>query len=283
MKSLSTVLFIMCLSFHSMYGQCEVEAGANGNICPEDLQTTAQLHGEVVSGDMVKFEWTSTVYEPYLDRYYFASDFLSDTTVLEPVIMDYYGKTIKFFLTGTTSSNEICTDSVELNFSSWTTTLLQKITGKAPSDTVELWVASESCWPHVQYEWSPNYMISDTTVRNPLVWNDTTVFYNLVITDTLGCSITDPLFSVYVNPTATSKINDEQLLSVFPNPTTGILNIKTDHLLEDCQLFDLNGKLIRTIRESHLDMSEENEGTYILRINLGDEKFTYRKVIKVKQ
>ena len=43
-------------------------------------------------------------------------------------------------------------------------------------------------------------MISDTTIRNPKVWNDTTVFYNLEITDSIGCSVTDDMFEVYVIP-----------------------------------------------------------------------------------
>lgn len=101
---------------------------------------------------------------------------LSDTTILEPMITNHFEKTVKYYLTGITALGETCQDSVTLNFSDWSIVLIDKIIGKLSSDTVQLWSATVSNWPHIQYERSPNYMISDTTTASPLVWNDTTFF-----------------------------------------------------------------------------------------------------------
>ena len=76
----------------------------------------------------------------------------------------------------------------------------------------------------------------------------------------------------------------ENYLNLFPNPTQGILNIQARksndyHVIEEMQLMDLNGKVIRNYGLSptkfEVDLRDLAPGTYILRIqtNVQTESF----------
>jgi len=260
--------------------QCIIEAGMNRNLCPEEIQNSPTLQGEIISGDVVEIKWESQYYQSQLDKYYYASIMLNDTSVLNPIIELHFEKTVMYFLTGITSNNETCTDSVELNFSDWTFLTIDKVTGKMPSDTIQLWIAAESNWQHIRYEWSPNYMISDTTVEKPFVWNDTTVFYNLIITDSLGCSVTDDVFQVYSNSSSTNE-EKEININIFPNPTTNHLTIESPDPINYVEILDSNGNLCSRETSTELDLSTYKYGTYILKINFSNGNVKFRKIIKL--
>ena len=154
-----------------------------------------------------------------------------------------------------------------------------KITGKLPEDTIQLWIAAYSNWPHVQYEWSPNYMISDTTVEQPFVWNDTTTFYNLVITDSLGCSVTDDVFQVYVT---LSSVEDEKEadFQTFPNPAHDVLKVQTDLTINRIRIYDLNARVVIDSKQKEIDVSGLETGSYILQIESPGVK-SFSKVIQI--
>jgi hypothetical protein len=278
MNKMILMLIFITLS-KLMYSQCEIDAGINRNICPIENSNGAMLFGEVISGDVVNVRWESEFYEPILDKTYYASTMLSDTTILKPTVEQHFERTVKYYLVGTTSTNENCIDSVELNFSDWMFLTIDKAIGKSPTDTIELWIAAESNWPHITYEWSPNYMIYDTSIRNPKVWNDTTVFYNLIITDSLGCSVTDDIFEVYVNPSSTNSVDLEKL-KVFPNPTSNIVNIETIERIEYIKILDISGRLIKEVNQIYIDLSDLINGLYVLQVKTTKGEIINRKVLK---
>ena len=196
---------------------------------------------------------------------------LNDTTLIQPTVEQHFDKTVKYFLTGITSSNETCMDSAVLNFSDWTFILLDKMTGKLPEDTIQLWIGAESNWPHVKYEWSPNFMISDTTVERPFVWNDTTTFYNLVITDSIGCSVTDDVFEVYI--VSNSLEEEKELdLKIYPNPVQDNLTIQSNLDVKHIRLLDLNGRMLINSKQQDIDVSGLESGNYVVQVESSDRK-----------
>lgn len=249
------------------------------NVCQGESLDGALLLGAVVSGDVTDLSWESTYYQAILDLTYHASEMLSDTSILQPTIEQHFEKTVTYYLTGTTSTNETCTDSVKLNFNSWIFLAVDKATGKSPSDTVELWIAAVSNWPHIKYEWSPNYMISDTTIERPSVWNDTTVFYNLTITDSLDCTFIDDVFEVYVNASSTIE-KEEILLNLYPNPTSTTFTITTNRNFDTYELFELSGKMIQKTNSKTIDLTNEINGVYILKAKDKNANFISKKIVK---
>ncbi|MCH2046327.1 MAG: hypothetical protein MK212_19590, partial [Saprospiraceae bacterium] len=228
-------LIVVCILLSNLvYAQCEIDAGPDRNICPTESLLGAVLNGELINGDVVEFVWEAEYYEPVLQTTFYASNMLSDTAILQPTVDQHFERTVKYHLTGITSDNETCMDSVVLNFSDWSVLTIDKMDHKLVEDTIGLWVAAMSNWPHIQYEWSPNYMISDTTIENPKVWNDSTTFYDVVITDSLGCKWTDDTFEVYVVPVSTREIIEGKV-KVYPIPSSDILNIEFDGEIECIQ------------------------------------------------
>lgn len=76
-----------------------------------------------------------------------------------------------------------------------------------------------------------------------------------------------------VSPTETLSTpefsEEENSLSISPNPTTGILRINTTIPIEKIEVYDVLGKQILEIENPNLvvDMSQLQDGVYILRIN----------------
>ncbi|WP_400075255.1 T9SS type A sorting domain-containing protein [Winogradskyella sp. R77965] len=71
----------------------------------------------------------------------------------------------------------------------------------------------------------------------------------------------------------TLGINDAEVLahriSIYPNPTDGIINIETNYQVEKIEVFSILGRKIRTFKNiTTLDLSHEAAGIYLLKINV---------------
>ena len=78
------------------------------------------------------------------------------------------------------------------------------------------------------------------------------------------------------------KVADAQL-RIYPNPANEILNIESDLLMSEVQLYSISGALVRDLRASskrmRIDLSDMNKGLYILRISDEQGRWTSRKLI----
>lgn len=281
MNTVVKILLVLIVAFtqYQLLGQCDIEAGFNRNICPSETSSGAKLFGKIISGDPINFVWESYYFHPALNKTYYASSMLSDTTILQPTIEQHFERSVKYFLTGITATGETCRDTVQLNFSDWIYLTVDKVTGKSPMDTIELWIAAESNWPHMKYEWSPNFMISDTTIKNPRVWNDKSVFYNLEITDSIGCKVTDDIFEVYVQSTSTNSLEKMNVV-IHPNPFQDQINIQSDIGIKKLEVYNLQGQLVKQSSTYQMNFQDENEGIYIVRIEFVNGHILNKKIIK---
>ncbi len=251
---------------------CDIDAGEDRAICQDEFQNGAILGGEILSGDIVNLKWEAFHTDTILGNInnYYASDMLDDTTVIDPIVEHYFDNSVTYYLTGVTSDNQSCTDSVTLHFSNWTFILGKKIAYKSPNDTIQLSIGAMSNWPHIKYEWSPNYMISDTTVEAPLVWNDTTVYYSLIITNSLNCSVEDSDYEVHIIPSSTNNIDNKHKMNVYPNPAKDMISIECDGDVSKFILFTIDGKKIIDAVSHDIDISSIKSGIYILQANYKD-------------
>ncbi len=264
-------VFILLLSCSVCLSQCEVEAGMDRNACPDEILDGVSLEGQILEGNNVSIYWESSYYEPSLNQTYYASHMMNDTTSLNPVITDHFEKTVVYYLNGIDAANQTCQDSVVINFSDWQFLAIDKMTGKDPLDTIELWIAAQSNWEHVQYEWSPNIMISDTTLRNPKVWNDTTIFYNLEITDSLGCTVTDDIFEVYVSTSSISEISKQSSI-LYPNPASDHFQIESKENIYSIEIYDQKGSLLMSKQKQPIVLDKLPMGEYYIRIKYNSGK-----------
>jgi hypothetical protein len=125
-------------------------------------------------------------------------------------------------------------------------------------------------------------MISDTTVEEPFVWNDTTTFYDVVITDSIGCSISDGVFQVNTLTASLDKIFQPNI-NVYPNPTSQNLNVDSDQEIKSLKVYSLNGQIMKEQKGDEIDFSLFKNGLYLLRIEFGDMNFATRLIEKISE
>lgn len=279
MKILYFALLLNLISTSITFSQCVIDAGENRNLCLEEINDSPQLFGTILSGDVIQVIWASTYFFPGLNKTYYASSMLSDTTTLQPIINEHYEKTVTYYLTGITSNGQTCVDSVTINFSDWLFVTIDKTIGKKPQDSITLWIAAQSSWGHLSYAWSPNFMISDTTIENPIVWNDTTTFYHLTITDSLNCSVEDDIFEVYTTTSSSQDIRNEDL-NIYPNPTIDILSFESKYPILEIEIFHLNGQKVMTSKLNTVIISGLNQGIYTAKILFDNQQSVTKLIVK---
>lgn len=89
-----------------------------------------------------------------------------------------------------------------------------------------------------------------------------------------------PMIRLNLGEVGLSVEENEQELTLYPNPTNGQLNIGLDvNMIKDVRLFDLSGKLVLQSRTSTIDLTELSEGAYTLKVITTEGSYT-QMVIK---
>jgi hypothetical protein len=107
--------------------------------------------------------------------------------------------------------------------------------------------------------------------------NGTPGTYNVCIYDTLSCSWS---FCDSVEITITSGLSEhsKSKVLIYPNPTSGILNIEgAEGLIE---IYDLYGRLVTSTQANTLDISQASAGIYLVQIINGQGSGYSQMVIK---
>ena len=251
---------------------CTVEAGDDLTICNTlDTMNINFLNGELLSSNVNNFAWSSEPTSIGSFNYY-GSDMMTDTSMLAPQLTEYFERTEIYYLTGVTSTGVTCIDSVAVQFSDWSYLTILPESGKTEEDTVSIYSIAGSNWPMI-YEWSPNYNISDTSVAQPNVWNDTTQYYNVKVTDSLGC-VVETGWLVNVQPSDIKDLEKSISLSIYPNPNQGDFLISTDKgIVNNVELFDAAGKKVYSQKGSSNTMNIEGiqSGIYLYRAQVSGQ------------
>jgi hypothetical protein len=107
--------------------------------------------------------------------------------------------------------------------------------------------------------------------------------YSVVISDTNGCVKTAKIYVASTVGLLTSEMNSIQ---IYPNPTDGVLFIKTDNLIKSVSIVDIYGKVCEmkqgdvTVNSfSSIDVSTFESGVYFLRV---ETEFENREIKFVK-
>lgn len=69
-------------------------------------------------------------------------------------------------------------------------------------------------------------------------------------------------------------------LSIYPNPTKGEVNIKTDKKIKSTTVLDLSGKLLTVGSSETVNLSAFTKGTYLVKVEFSDGSSKTEKIIK---
>lgn len=81
---------------------------------------------------------------------------------------------------------------------------------------------------------------------------------------------------------ATNEVSSKskETVAIYPNPTKGEINIKTDQKIKSTTVFDMSGKSLIQNDSDKTDISSLPKGTYLVKINFADGSTSTRKVSK---
>ncbi len=79
---------------------------------------------------------------------------------------------------------------------------------------------------------------------------------------------------------AVSDVAKKSSLTVYPNPATEIINVKSDKKVELVSIYDAAGKVVKTAAETTINVQNLEKGAYIVNINYTDGSKESTKVIK---
>ncbi len=259
---------------------CMVEAGEDMIVCNTlDTLPVNFLDGELITANVNFYAWSSQS-TSLGSFHYHGSDMMNDTTLLTPQLTDHFEKTEVYYLTGTTSTGVTCVDSVTVRFGDWSYLTIIPESGKAPEDTTSIYSIAGSNWP-MTYQWSPDYNISDTTAAQPNVWNDTTQYYNLLVTDSLGCSV-ETGWLVNVQSSSIANVESTNSLKVYPNPNNGSFLISSEKgIIKNIELFNVAGKKIFAKSGGHNSIQLEgiSHGVYLYRAEVSGQMITGKVIV----
>ena len=84
---------------------------------------------------------------------------------------------------------------------------------------------------------------------------------------------------VYQNTTASTEDVFENKFSVYPNPSSDVLNIRTNEPIDKVELYNTIGQLIVAKKTTNINISSINRGVYILKIYSGKRIVTKKVMI----
>lgn len=84
-----------------------------------------------------------------------------------------------------------------------------------------------------------------------------------------------------LNSLSVNDVKNNDTFTVYPNPTTGIINIKNDKKIRSVEVTSISGQLISTkVTDQKVDISDAPKGVYFLKTTFDDGKTALKKIIK---
>ncbi len=238
------------------------------------------------------FEWSikEPYHIPFSSIIMHAQDFLDDTTLANPTIIDGFGvlDSLKFYLKVVDSVGTTIKDSIRVGFSIFGVGLENNYFYIFNGDTLFVPFASyvNGGLGSLSYLWQPNNGLIDSTFNH--LWTSPSVStdYFCTVTDGFGCSITTIVMNhVIVNYLNLENLTDKSKnpINLFPNPTDGKIYIKyeTNNLKNMC-IYDAEMRLLDQFSSlvENYDLSNFKKGVYFLTFEFEEEIISKKIVLK---
>jgi len=285
------VVLITLLSSRITTAQLTVDAGNDTIFCG----TNYQLGGApTATGGTPPYTYVwETSYTDTAGTTFSADSLLNDSSLANPSLTNWaYGKPLTFKLTVTDALSNVVVDSINITIGHlWADqTLADPVDYISVGDSTLLWhyIVVYGFAP-LTYQWSPNYKLSDSTLRRPWAKPDTTTRYYCTTTTVSGCEV-QTYFDVYVTPLSVEEEGLNQNMKLYPNPSTNNLIIenlgenKADVVIE---VRGIDGKLtlmqkVNNFEKVIVNTAELPAGVYFVAVKEKNKTLTTKKWIKVE-
>lgn len=86
---------------------------------------------------------------------------------------------------------------------------------------------------------------------------------------------------ISLNSLSVSDVKNNDSFAVYPNPTTGLINIKNDKKIKTAEITNASGQLMSArITDQQVDISDAPKGVYFLKVIFDNGKTSVKKIIK---
>lgn len=287
-----SVLAVISTSYTLHAQSCFADAGGDRHWCRNvDSVSMLPLGDSViflggsptVSGGTAPYtyKWSMEPINPWPGAYFYASDFLDDTTSPNPMLWATEGNTMVFYLRVEDSNNNVCFDTATITISLFALHLNNYYYTINEGDSIQLWRGpnvSPTEWPVDSLLWRPNHGIvgGDSTISTPWVKPTRDISYYNVVWDSKGCrQAGTPFYHITVNKMSTNSFGQRSDLKVFPTIISDNESIfvevpalsQTNNY--EFALFDINGKIFlsQSFNENtEIPINEAAKGVYTFRI-----------------
>jgi hypothetical protein len=266
MKTKLSILFLILLSA-STFGQLKVGAGNDTAACLSTWSSdTLKIGGNpTASGGIEPYTYSWSTNYKVGSHSYGASHFLDDSTSSNPRIVNPTDDFLIFKLIVTDNQGAKAEDSITIRFSLFYYLAFECIYAINQGDTVSLFGTMAKGIGPLNYTWSPDYNISDTSAVSPFAWPDTSVYYHVYATDSIGCISDIQTCYIQIKPTGTPQIKVNLIKSiVFPNP----INNNSTILLNDDKMENLKLQIVNSNGQTVL-IDKFSSNAYII----GNKRF----------
>jgi hypothetical protein len=137
---------------------------------------------------------------------------------------------------------------------------------------------------------APYYILWNTGLTDNTITGLVAGTYTVTVTDFNGCTSVETVVVNYTIPANIDNVQSVETLSVFPNPTNGIVNfelILNQSAVTRLDLFNISGQLLQSfevgVNEKHnfsVDLSSYPAAVYMARLIIGDEIITTKVVLQ---
>ena len=200
-----------------------VDAGNPLIVC-SDTVTTIRLGGSPTGDSTTRFVWS-----PNID--------LDNPSALNPICTFTLPRT--YLLLGVDTNGCVNSDTADIRIYSFK---INNVTADCSNDTIQLNLYDTFGTPPFIYEWTPALGLSDPTIPNPKVIVDSSIIYQVKVTDTIGCT-DSALVDVFVTGLVKSAF-DLQIQADCDNTTVTALN-RSENATEFS--WTLNGEPVSTV------------------------------------
>lgn len=295
MKGSFLTILVFLLTSQAGLSQCEADAGMDIHSCSTDPDANAiQIGGAptaMLGTPPFEFTWSIEAIElafPGSGIYFTASDVLNDTTLANPSIIERYVKdSIEFHLQVEDGLGCITYDTCIVSFTNFIYGLdifgYEIMEGDSVFLNGNPNVGVDNNMP-LSYLWLPSDGLAvDTLPSGFWAKPDNDISYYLTVEDTMGCTATgSPLYHINVGHVGYSENQLDELLHIYPNPTSDILKIDyaNSNEIKEIVIIDLDGRQRKSFVPSKtITVSDLPSGTYYLKLHLTDDRFLQRKII----
>jgi hypothetical protein len=230
-KPILISMILLLTQINMVKGQCIADAGQNIVVCCDwnGLDTLHLGGNPTASGGVPPYTYIWETEWQVGSWTYTASDFLNDTTIANPSVINS-GENLTFYLTVIDSESTICTDYVHVDFTNFGTHLGYVTYTIQQGDSIYLTGMDNVSggFPPFEYLWRPNHGLTDSTSLSFWAKPDSSVAYYLTLTDSSGCSATGaPVYFVNVTPVSIEQMERVRIeINVYPNPSKEQITIK---------------------------------------------------------